>query len=150
MSLHVPEKPKRSCFAQPGNTMMEYGIVAALIILIALPGLYLAGGQLRQWTDGLKDNLNSQRDTALAVSQQALTNSRAMPRQVGYAYTLSSGGSYSGNHIPIDNDRDNSSGISDNREIYGNTTNTLIPAEVTGTGGIRQDPEATRTSTNRQ
>jgi hypothetical protein len=60
----------RSLLADAGNTLLEFGIVAAVVLLITLPGLYLVGNNFREWTDGLKANMTHHRDQAAAVSKQ--------------------------------------------------------------------------------
>lgn len=80
---------KRPIPASSGNTLVEYGVVAALILVVTVPGLYLVGQQIQQWADGVKAEMSHHRDTAISVSTELkdkagiITNDMHHPQVAG-------------------------------------------------------------------
>lgn len=81
--MNSPSTPTRTLKATAGNTLVEYGLVAGLVLLVTMPELYLISNQVRQWTNGMKTGMTSHHDIATHQHTQDQTVDRPSQNQTG-------------------------------------------------------------------
>jgi hypothetical protein len=62
------KKPKRD--SQLGNTMLEYGLAAVLVMALVLPGLYSVSSQFGDWAKSLRSEMVHHRKVANAAHER--------------------------------------------------------------------------------
>lgn len=135
---------KPSLPAYPGNTLVEYGVVASLVLLVTIPGLYLVGGQVQQWTDSVKTDMAEHRDRAMAISAQAraqsIQNLSHRGKTIEIAGTLGHPGPNSSQNTAGNTGNSNLHLISPTGPLVANgNTQTISVNSITGAGILKQN-----------
>lgn len=76
---------KSKLSAQAGNSMLEYGLLALLLMALTLPGFFSAGGQLKQWTGNLSNHIANatSRNQGNTISQTVISTPSLPPMEPG-------------------------------------------------------------------